>query len=396
MADWQTKKLGEICDFYNGLWKGKKPPYIEVGVIRNTNFTKDGELDDSDIAYLEVEKKQFENRKLTYGDIILEKSGGGPKQPVGRVVIFNKKEGDFSFSNFTSAIRVKKSSELDFNFLYRFLFFSYISGITEKMQSHSTGIRNLDSKLYKNIEIPFPPLPEQHRIVKLLDEVFEKTTKAKENAEKNLNNSKELFESYLQSVFANPGEDWDEKTLGDIGKPSMCKRILKHQTSSVGEIPFYKIGTFGKTPNAFISKEIYNEFRTKYSFPKKGDILISASGTIGRRVRYDGEPAFFQDSNIVWISNDEKQVLNDYLYVFYEFCDWQPSKGATIARLYNSNLTSIKIVFPKSIGVQKEIIKKLDELSGQTKKLEIIYKKKLADLEELKKSVLKRAFNGDL
>lgn len=215
-TNWQTKKLGEVCDFYNGLWKGKKPPYIEVGVIRNTNFTKDGELDDADIAYLEVEKKQFENRKLTYGDIILEKSGGGPKQPVGRVVIFNKKEGDFSFSNFTSAIRVKKSSELDFNFLHRFLFFSYISGITEKMQSHSTGIRNLDSKLYKNIEIPLPPISEQKRIVKILDEFFADVAKAKENAEKNLQNAKEIFGSYLQSVFANLGKDWEEKRLGEV------------------------------------------------------------------------------------------------------------------------------------------------------------------------------------
>lgn len=395
-TNWQTKKLGEVCDFYNGLWKGKEQPYINAGVIRNTNFTKEGELDDSDIAYLDVERKQYEKRKLVYGDIILEKSGGGPKQPVGRVIIFDKKEGDFSFSNFTSAIRVKNYKKLDFNFLHKFLFFSYISGVTEGMQSHSTGIRNLDLNAYKEIEIPLPPLPGQKRIVKILDEVFEKIAKAKENTEKNLQNSKDLFESYLQSIFNNQGKNWEEKTLGDIGKPSMCKRILKHQTSPTGEIPFYKIGTFGKTPNAFISKKIYNEFRTKYSFPKKGDILISASGTIGRRVRYDGEPAFFQDSNIVWIDNDEKQVLNDYLYVFYEFCDWRPSKGATIARLYNSNLTSIKIVFPKSLSEQKSIVKKLDALSAETKKLEAIYKQKLEDLEELKKSVLKKAFRGEL
>jgi type I restriction enzyme, S subunit len=124
--------------------------------------------------------------------------------------------------------------------------------------------------------------------------------------------------------------------------------------------------------------------------------LISASGTIGRRVRYDGEPAFFQDSNIVWIDNDEKQVLNDYLYVFYEFCNWQPSKGATISRLYNSNLTSIKIVFPKSLGEQKIILNKIDALSTETKKLESIYQKKLNDLEELKKSILQKAFAGEL
>ena len=239
-------------------------------------------------------------------------------------------------------------------------------------------------------------LSEQKRIVAILDEAFAAIAKAKANAEQNLKNAKELFESYLQGVFENKGEGWEEKTLGEIGKPSMCKRILKNQTSSTGEIPFYKIGTFGKKPDAFISKEIYNEFRTKYSFPKKGDILISASGTIGRRVRYDGEPAFFQDSNIVWIDNDEKQVLNDYLYVFYEFCDWQPSKGATIARLYNSNLTSIKISFPKSLLEQKNILKKINALSNETKKLEAIYIQKINDLEELKKSVLQKAFRGEL
>ncbi len=247
-----------------------------------------------------------------------------------------------------------------------------------------------------DITAKFPPLPEQQRIVAILDKAFAAIAKAKANAEQNLRNAKELFESYLQGVFEKKGDGWEEKTLGEIGKPSMCKRILKHQTSPTGVIPFYKIGTFGKTPDAFISKEIYDEFRTKYSFPKKGDILISASGTIGRRVRYDGEPAFFQDSNIVWIDNDEKQVLNDFLYVFYEFCDWQPSKGATISRLYNSNLTSIKIVFPKSLGEQKNILKKIDAVSTETKKLETIYQQKINDLDELKKSILQKAFSGEL
>src|SRR3989339_862162 len=137
---WEVKKLSEVCEFSNGLWTGKKAPFQRVGVIRNTNFTKDGKLDDSDIVYLEVEQSQFTKRKLQYGDLILEKSGGGPKQPVGRVIIFDKKEGDYSFSNFTSAIRVKDQGELYFDFLHKFLFFSYISGITEGMQSYSTGI----------------------------------------------------------------------------------------------------------------------------------------------------------------------------------------------------------------------------------------------------------------
>ena len=112
-------------------------------------------------------------------------------------------------------------------------------------------------------------------------------------------------------------------TLGDIGKVSMCKRIFKDQTSPVGEIPFYKIGTFGKSADSFIPQDIYKEYRSKYSFPKKGDILLSASGTIGRTVVYDGEDAYFQDSNIIWIDNDENIVINKYLFHIYKIVTWQ-------------------------------------------------------------------------
>jgi type I restriction enzyme S subunit len=252
-------------------------------------------------------------------------------------------------------------------------------------------------RLLKEIQIPYPKsLTQQKQIVATLDKAFAAIDTAKSNAEQNLLNAKELFESYLQNVFENKGDDWAEKTIGDIGKPSMCKRILKEQTTTDGDIPFYKIGTFGKAPNAYISKELYEEYKSKYSFPKKGDILISASGTIGRRVIYNGEPGFFQDSNIVWIDNDEKQVLNEYLYSFYGYCDWQPSKGATISRLYNANLKRIKITFPKSLQEQKKVIKKIEVLSNKTKKLEAIYSLKITDLEEMKKSVLQKAFSGQL
>ena len=183
---WEIKKLDEVCEVFNGLWKGKKEPFIEVGVIRNTNFTKNGFLDDTDIAYLPVEIKQYQKRKLVFGDIILEKSGGGPKQPVGRVALFDKKGGEFSFSNFTSVIRIKENSKLVFSFLHRFLFWMYVSGITETMQRRSTGIRNLQLKEYKAIQIPIPPLPEQKRIVALLDRAFEAIDKAKANAKQNL------------------------------------------------------------------------------------------------------------------------------------------------------------------------------------------------------------------
>ncbi|WP_187944486.1 restriction endonuclease subunit S [Helicobacter pylori] len=139
--------------------------------------------------------------------------------------------------------------------------------------------------------------------------------------------------------------NWRRVRLGDIGKPCMCKRVMKHQTTRYGEIPFYKIGTFGNTADAFISKKLFLEYKTKYSFPKKGDILISASGTIGRAVIYDGKPAYFQDSNIVWIDNDETLVKNDFLFYAYSNIKWN-TEHTTILRLYNDNFRNTLILLP--------------------------------------------------
>lgn len=189
-------------------------------------------------------------------------------------------------------------------------------------------------------------------------------------------------------------QGWEIKKLGEIGKVSMCKRVFKEDTTAEGDIPFYKIGTFGKTPDAFITKERYNEFRSKFSFPKKGDILISASGTIGRRVRYDGEPAYFQDSNIVWIDNNEKLVLNDYLYRFYEICNWGASKGATISRLYNDNLKQIEIPFPKSLPEQQRIVSILDECFAAIDKAKANAEQNLKNAKELFESYLQGVFEN--
>ncbi|MCD8292029.1 MAG: restriction endonuclease subunit S, partial [Prevotella sp.] len=98
--------------------------------------------------------------------------------------------------------------------------------------------------------------------------------------------------------FKGFNETWVKKCLGEIGKISMCKRIFQDETSALGDVPFYKIGTFGKKADAFISLNKFQDYKKKYNFPNKGDVLISAAGTIGKAVIYDGEPAYFQDSNI--------------------------------------------------------------------------------------------------
>jgi type I restriction enzyme S subunit len=159
---WEAKRISledeTRFETLNGLWAGKKPPFITAGVIRNTNFTKSGRVDFSDVAWLEVEQKQLTQRQLRPGDIILERSGGGPKQPVGRVVYFAREDGPFSFSNFTSAIRVRDAEAFDSEFVFYGLLELYQSGRTEDIQRRTTGIRNLDFSAYKE-RAAFPLIP---------------------------------------------------------------------------------------------------------------------------------------------------------------------------------------------------------------------------------------------
>ncbi len=150
---------------------------------------------------------------------------------------------------------------------------------------------------------------------------------------------------YKPSPLGPIPEDWEVKRLGEIGEVLMCKRIMKYQTDSCGDIPFFKIGTFGGKPDAYISREVYDEYKTKYSYPKVGDVLISAAGTIGRSVIFDGTPSYYQDSNIVWIDNDNRQVLNKYLFYYYSTINWITDTG-TIPRLYNGTLKAIQIPTP--------------------------------------------------
>lgn len=150
--------------------------------------------------------------------------------------------------------------------------------------------------------------------------------------------------------------------LKDIGPVRMCKRVLKSQTCPKGDVPFYKIKTFGGKPDAYISNDLFEKYRKIYHFPKIGSILISAAGTLGRVVRYNGEKAYFQDSNIVWIENDEKILLNDYLYYFYLTKPWQITLGSTIPRLYNNDIENLTITFPKNIEQQKKVVAILKDL----------------------------------
>ncbi len=238
-----------------------------------------------------------------------------------------------------------------------------------------------------DFEILLPPLNEQSAIANILSALdrylcaLDALILKKEGVKKAL--SFELLSQRKRLKGFN--QAWQRVRLGDIGKPCMCKRVMKHQTTRYGEIPFYKIGTFGNTADAFISKKLFLEYKTKYSFPKKGDILISASGTIGRAVIYDGKPAYFQDSNIVWIDNDETLVKNDFLFYAYSNVKWN-TEHTTILRLYNDNFRNTLIPLPP-LNEQSAIANILSALDNEITSL----KNKKRQFENIKK-----ALNHDL
>ena len=169
---WCWTRLGDIVDYRGGLWEGKKPPFVRVGVIRNANFTKKFTLSFDNVAYLNVEEKQYLSRKMEFGDIIIEKSGGGENQPVGRPVLFLKTEGDFSFSNFTQMIRIANKESVLPSFLQQVLVAFYVSGVTLNLQSNTTNLRNLDFKGYLDLLVPIPPLSIQKEIVEKIEELL--------------------------------------------------------------------------------------------------------------------------------------------------------------------------------------------------------------------------------
>jgi type I restriction enzyme S subunit len=179
---------------------------------------------------------------------------------------------------------------------------------------------------------------------------------------------------------------WGSYVLGDLGSVAMNKRVFKDQTSVNGDVPFFKIGTFGSQPDAFISRELFEEYKAKFPFPVKGDLLISASGSIGRIVEYLGEDQYFQDSNIVWLKHNGN-IENSFLKVFYSIVKWSGLEGSTIKRLYNSNILETAISIPKP-EEQTQIGKYFQQLDTQFAQ----HQKKHDKLLSLKKSLLEKMF----
>ena len=266
-----------------------------------------------------------------------------------------------------------------------------------RLETVTYGIRDGRSISYEEfltLGFVYPSKAEQTAIARYLDKLSDLITLHQRKFEKLTNVKKSMLEkmfpqngsSYPEIRFKGFTDPWEQRKLGEIGSVSMCRRIFKEQTSETGDIPFYKIGTFGADPDAFISRELFEEYKSKYPYPQKGDILISASGSIGRAVEFAGNNEYFQDSNIVWLNHDER-LSNPFLKCFYSVVKWAGIEGSTIKRLYNDNILNTVICMP-SVPEQKRIGLFFENLDN----LITLHQRELEKLQNIKKSMLEKMF----
>ncbi|MFN7233839.1 MAG: restriction endonuclease subunit S [Cyclobacteriaceae bacterium] len=385
---WELKKLSQLLEFKNGINASKEQygsgfKFINVLDILNNDFI----THDLIIGSVDVDESVFEKYSVNYGDILFQRSSE-TREEVGTACVYLDSK-PATFGGFV--IRGKKIGEYDPMFLNKLLKTDLSRNEITSKSGGSTRY-NVGQETLSSVALPFPSLPEQQKIASFLSAVDEKLQQ--------LTRKKEFLEQYkkgvMQQLFSGklrfedengkPYAKWEEKRLGDIGKIRMCKRVFNNETSQTGDVPFYKIGTFGKEADAYITLDHYLSFKEKYPFPKVGEILISAAGTLGRTVIYDGRPAYFQDSNIVWIENDEKLVTNSFLYFVYQIVKYD-SEGGTIQRLYNNIISSAKFSKP-SIEEQQKIASFLTALDAKIESVAT----QIAHTQTFKKGLLQQMF----
>lgn len=360
---------GDILIKYDSILdiKNNEIPFINDSVISNSKFNefaKDGDILIADTAEDEMvckatELYNIENRKLVSG---------------------------------LHTMWIRPITEFKPKYLgYFFNSTFYHNQILPLIQG--TKVCSVSKGAIKDTYISIPLENEQNKIASALtsidnlllslDKLIEKKRLIKQGAMQELLTGKKRLPGFT-------GE-WVERRLGEIGALAMCKRVFQEETSEKGDIPFYKIGTFGRKADAYISVNKYEQLKQMYRFPKKGDILISAAGTIGRSVVYDGKPAYFQDSNIIWLDHNEKQIINRFLYFIYQVIKWN-TENTTIARLYNDNFNSMTIRFPLSIEEQQAIASALTRMDKEIESLE----GKKAKYEQIKQGMMQQLLTGKI
>ena len=377
---WEQRKVTDVGKIFIGLVTTMTKNYTDVGtlLIRNSDI-KDNhfEFDSNPIHLDEGFAKSNDSRRMHIGDVVTVHTGD-----VGTsAVITEKEDGSIGFA--TIVTRPNKEI-IDSNYLS-----TYLNTEQHKNwainQSTGDGRTNYNLKEFTQLIVPLPSLKEQQCISKYIKQIDNLITLHQRKCDKLLNIKKSLLEKMFpkngnnvpEIRFKGFTEAWEQRKFGDVGCVSMCKRIFKTQTTDIGEVPFFKIGTFGRTADSYITKKLFNEYKAKFSYPEKGDILISASGSIGRIVEFSGKDEYFQDSNIVWLKHN-KEISNEFLKQLYQIVKWYGIEGTTIQRLYNSNILNTEFKMP-SIDEQNKISSLLNCIDNlitlHQRKLFLKYKK---------------------
>ena len=387
---WQQSLLMDQVEIRRGLtYKPSDVRSSGVRVLRSSNIVDDTFILSDDDVF--VDKAVVNIPRISNGDILVTAANGSTKLVGKHAIVENLVDNEIVVhGGFMLLFKTEQNY-----FVNAWMSSNEYKRVLQFVQGGNGAIGNLSSTVLKSMKMSFPSLQEQTAIGSLLRTLNELIASHKEN----LTNYQCLKATMLSKMFPKVGQtvpeirfdgfegDWKEKTLGSLGSVAMNKRIFKDETSENGDIPFYKVGTFGGTADAFISKEKFEEYKEKYPYPEIGDILISASGSIGRTVVYNGEDAYYQDSNIVWLKHDQ-QLDNSYLKQYYGIIKWSGIEGTTIKRLYNKNILETNIFLPPSVTEQQAIgayFFTLDNLINS-------HQEKISQLETLKKKLLQDMF----
>lgn len=396
---WETKFLGDVCSFENGD-RGENYPSRMVQTTSGVPFINAGHLRDSEVSFDSmnyIPRERYDllgNGKIQRYDVLFCLRGSlGKFASVGDL-----DEGAIA----SSLVIIRPRKTILNSFLLAYLGSALC---TEMICMFRNGAAqpNLSAASLKKFKIPVPPLPEQQRIVGILDEAFAEIAVAKANTEKNLQNARAIFESHLNAVFSRRGEGWVEKKLENvcnIARGGSPRPIQKFLTTDPNGINWIKIGDATASGKYIYKTEekIIAEGAKKSRIVRDGDFLLSNSMSFGR-------PYIMQTTGCIhdgWLvlSDIETHLDQDYLYhvlgsqfVFRQFD--RLAAGSTVRNLNIELASSVRIPIPP-LKYQQEMAQKFDELYAETRRLETIYKRKLDALEELKKSLLHQAFEGEL
>ena len=400
---WPIRILADVCEvFADGDWVESKDQSPEgIRLIQTGNVGEGVFKDRVDKArYIsEATFKRLRCTEIFEGDCLISRL----PDPVGRSCLLPDTGERMITAVDCTIVRLNSKQLLPefFNFYSQSL--DYLKAVDAET-SGTTRNRISRSKLGQ-VGIPVPTLPEQQRIVGILDEAFQGIATAEANAEKNLQNARALFESHLQSVFTQHGEGWTERRLGEVFDIGSSKRIRETEWTSSG-VPFYggkeivRLAKFGSAfSDAYISEQKYRDYASKYDMPRKGDILITARGTIGvGYVVKEDDKFYYKDGNI--ISFREKTPTNPF-FVLYAFRSnrlieqFADLTGATVKHLPIERAKDLILKMP-SFAAQNSVVEHLGNIESETQRLAKLYERKLAVLEALKKSLLHQAFTGEL